>query len=43
MIAEYIKGMLSGDKYTDDINRLFEECFKGRFSGTTSNKFTKLA
>lgn len=42
MIAEYIKGILSGDKYTDDINRLFEECFKGRFSSTTSNRFVKL-
>lgn len=43
MIAEYIKGILSGDKYTDDVNRLFEGCFKGRFSGTTSNRFLKLA
>lgn len=38
MIAEYIKGILFGDKYTDDVNRLFEGCFKGRFSCTTSRR-----
>jgi len=41
MIAEYIKGILSGDKYTDDVNRLFEKCFKGSFN-TKKTQFIKL-
>ena len=30
LIGEYIKGRLSGDKYSNDVDELFERCFKGR-------------
>ena len=31
LIAEYIKGKLSGDKYSLDVDKLFERCFKSQF------------
>ncbi len=41
-IGEYIKGILSGDKYTDDVTKLFERCYKGRFTNPNT-QFAKLA
>lgn len=41
LIGEFIKGKLSGDKYTDDVTKLFERCYKGR-SINPSTRFTKL-
>lgn len=31
LIGEYIKGKLSGDKYSSDVDNLFEKCFKSTF------------
>lgn len=31
LIGEYIKGKLSGDKYSSDVDELFERCFKSSF------------
>lgn len=31
LIGEYIKGKLSGDKYSSDVDKLFESCFKSPF------------
>lgn len=31
LIGEYIKGRLSGDKYSPDVDKLFERCFKSVF------------
>jgi len=31
LIGEYIKGRLSGDKYSSDVDDLFEKCFKSQF------------
>ena len=42
LIGEYIKGILSGDKYTDDVTKLFERCYKGRFTNPNT-QFAKLA
>ena len=42
LIGEYIKGILSGDKYTDDVTKLFERCYKGRFTNSNT-QFAKLA
>ena len=42
LIGEYIEGILSGDKYTDDVTKLFERCYKGRFTNTNT-QFAKLA
>lgn len=42
LIGEYIKGILSGDKYTDDVTKLFERCYKGGFTNPNT-QFAKLA
>ncbi len=42
LIAEYIKGILSGDKYTEDVTKLFERCYKGKFTNPNI-QFARLA
>lgn len=42
LIGEYIKGILSGDKYSADVTKLFERCYKGRFVNPSA-QFVKFA